>query len=112
MPLKQPVYEDYEAHDAPHHPTPRQYVTIAVVLAVITAIEVTIYYVTAVKDLLVPMLLTMSVIKFALVALWFMHLRFDSHVFRRLFLIGIGLALTVFAVVLVSLLSRIAAPAG
>jgi cytochrome c oxidase subunit IV len=110
--LKQPVYEDFEAHDGPHHPEPRQYVTIALVLAVITAIEVAVYYITSVRDLLVPMLLTMSVIKFLLVALWFMHLRFDSHVFRRFFMIGVFLALIVFAVVLVSLLSRIPVPAG
>jgi cytochrome c oxidase subunit 4 len=110
--MKQPVYEDFEGHDAPHHPEPRQYVTIAVVLAVITAIEVAVYYITAVKDFLIPMLLVMSVIKFALVVLWFMHLRFDSHVFRRFFLIGVVLALVVFAVVLVSLLSRVPVQAG
>lgn len=110
--MKQPVYQDFEAHDAPHHPEPRQYVTIAIVLALITAVEVAVYYITSVKDLLVPMLLTMSVIKFVLVALWFMHLRFDSHVFRRFFMIGVVLALTVFAIVLVSLLSRMPVPAG
>jgi caa(3)-type oxidase subunit IV len=110
--MKQPVQEDFEAHDAPHHPEPRQYVTIAIVLAIITAIEVGVYYVSAIEDLLVPILLIMSVVKFLLVALWFMHLRFDSHVFRRFFLIGIVLALTVFAVVLVSLLTRIPVPAG
>jgi cytochrome c oxidase subunit IV len=110
--VKQPVYEDFEARDAPHHPEPRQYVTIALVLAVITAVEVSVYYITSVRDLLVPMLLTMSVVKFMLVALWFMHLRFDSHVFRRFFMIGVVLALIVFAVVLVSLLSRTHVPAG
>jgi cytochrome c oxidase subunit IV len=110
--MKQPVYEDFEGHDTPHHPEPRQYVTIAIVLAVITAVEVAVYYITAVKDLLIPMLLLMSVIKFLLVALWFMHLRFDSRVFRRFFLIGVVLALLVFAVVLVSLLSRVPVQAG
>jgi caa(3)-type oxidase subunit IV len=58
------------------------------------------------------MLLTMSVVKFVLVALWFMHLRFDSHIFRRFFLIGVVLALVVFGVVLVSLLSRTHALVG
>jgi cytochrome c oxidase subunit IV len=110
--MKQPVYEDYEAHDSPGHPEPRQYVTIAIILAVITAVEVTVYYITAVKDLLVPMLLIMSVVKFGLVVLWFMHLRFDSHIFRRFFLIGIVLALVVFSVLLVSLLTRAPLPAG
>jgi cytochrome c oxidase subunit 4 len=110
--MKQPVHQDFEAHDAPAHPEPRQYVTIAIVLAIITAIEVAVYYITAVKDLLVPMLLVMSVVKFVLVALWFMHLRFDSHVFRRFFMIGIVLALIVFAVVLVTLFTRIPVPQG
>jgi cytochrome c oxidase subunit IV len=110
--MKQPVYEDYEGHDAPGHPEPRQYVTIAIILAVITAVEVSVYYITAIKDLLVPMLLVMSVIKFALVVLWFMHLRFDSRVFRRFFMIGLVLALVVFAVVLVTLLTRAPLPPG
>jgi cytochrome c oxidase subunit IV len=110
--MKQPVYEDYEGHDTPGHPDPRQYVTIAIILAVITAIEVSVYYITAIKDLLVPMLLVMSVIKFALVVLWFMHLRFDSRVFRRFFMIGLVLALVVFAVVLVTLLTRAPLPPG
>jgi cytochrome c oxidase subunit 4 len=110
--VKQPVYEDFEARDAPHHPEPRQYVTIALVLAAITAVEVTVYYISSVRDLLVPMLLTMSVVKFVLVALWFMHLRFDSHVFRRFFMIGVVLALVVFGVLLVSLLSRTHVPVG
>jgi cytochrome c oxidase subunit 4 len=110
--MKQPVYEVLESHDGQGHPQPRQYVTIAIILAVITAIEVTIYYITAVKDLLVPMLLIMSVIKFLLVVLWFMHLRFDSRVFRRFFLIGVVLALVVFSVVLVTLLTRAPLPPG
>jgi cytochrome c oxidase subunit 4 len=41
-------------------------------------------------------LLVMMVIKFVLVGLWFMHLRFDSKLFRRLFLVGIVLALGVY----------------
>jgi cytochrome c oxidase subunit IV len=100
--MKQPVYEDFEGHDAPHHPEPRQYVTIAVVLAVITAIEVAVYYITAVKDFLIPMLLVMSVIKFALVVLWFMHLRFDSRTYSRFFLMGLAGAITLFLIVLMT----------
>lgn len=83
-----------------HHPGPRQYVGVAVVLAIITAIEVAIYYVSSLKSVLVPMLIVMSILKFALVVLWFMHLRFDSLMFRRLFVTGVVLALAVFAVVL------------
>jgi cytochrome c oxidase subunit 4 len=83
-----------------HHPTPRNYVVIAVVLAVITAFEVLIYYIEAIQAVLVPLLIFFAFLKFALVALWFMHLRFDSRLFRRLFVTGLVLAFLVFGVVL------------
>jgi cytochrome c oxidase subunit IV len=89
-----------EEQELSHHPGPRQYVGVAVVLAIITSIEVAIYYVDAVKSLLVPMLIFFSFIKFILVALWFMHLRFDSRLFRRLFVTGLVLAFIVFTFVL------------
>jgi cytochrome c oxidase subunit IV len=92
------VEEERELHS---HPGPRQYVMVALVLAVITGLEVIIYYLDFLSALLVPLLLVFSVLKFVLVALWFMHLRFDSNIFRRLFMTGIVLALAVFAVVLV-----------
>ena len=90
-----------EAEELSHHPQPRQYVMVAVILGIVTALEVGIYYIDAIRAFLVPFLVLFAVIKFLLVALWFMHLRFDSKVFRRLFVIGILLALSVFAVVLV-----------
>lgn len=83
-----------------HHPTVRNYVMIAIVLAVITAFEVLIYYIEAVDAILVPMLILFAFLKFALVVLWFMHLRFDSRLFRRLFLTGLVLAFIVFGIVL------------
>ena len=89
-----------EEQELSHHPGPRQYVGVAVVLAIITSIEVAIYYISALKSLLVPMLIFFSFVKFMLVALWFMHLRFDSRLFRRLFVTGVVLAFVVFAVVL------------
>ena len=92
--------EPAEAEELGHHPGPRQYITIAVVLAVITALEVAIYYVEMVDALLVPMLIVFAFLKFFLVVSWFMHLRFDSKLFRRLFVTGLVLAAAVFAVVL------------
>jgi cytochrome c oxidase subunit 4 len=87
---------------APHHkhPTEGQYVLIALFLAAITAIEVAVYYIDALKDTLVPILLTFAVIKFTVVVAFFMHLRFDSRLFRRLFVLGIILALFVYTIVL------------
>lgn len=80
------------------HPSPLDYIKIAVVLAVITVAEVAVYYIGSLRSLLVPLLLIMSVVKFFLVAMWFMHLRFDSRLFRRLFVLGIVLALIVYGV--------------
>jgi cytochrome c oxidase subunit IV len=85
------------------HPSPRAYVKIAVVLGLITAMEVIVYYlpaVTAKRGLFIGLLLFFSMIKFFLVAMNFMHLKFDSRIFRRLFLTGIVLALGVFSAVL------------
>ena len=93
--------ETHPAEEHPeHHPSDRQYVNVFIILFLVTALEVAIYYVTALKDLLVPFLIAFAVVKFALVALWFMHLRFDSRVFRRFFLVGIVLALFAFGLVL------------
>ena len=83
-----------------HHPGPRKYVTIAVILAIVTAAEVAIYYIPAIEDFLIPMLLLFAVIKFVMVAGYFMHLKFDSPIFKRFFVTGIVLALAVFGVVL------------
>lgn len=96
-----------------HHPSPRQYVNIGIILAVVTALEVAIYYVPALEDLLVPFLIAFALIKFVLVCSWFMHLRFDSRLFRRLFVSGVILAITVFAVALATFFARGgAAPEG
>lgn len=95
-----------QTHQEQTHPSVKQYVTIAVVLAVLTAIEVGIYYVEALKGILVPALLVLAVVKFALVVLWFMHLKFESRLFMRLFVTGLVLALTLFAVVLATFFAR------
>lgn len=82
------------------HPSPREYVRIAIVLGVVTAAEVAIYYVEALEDVLIPLLFLFAVVKFALVVLWFMHLRFDSRTYARFFLMGLAGAITLFLVLL------------
>ena len=87
-----------EHSDAEHdHPSDRTYVGIALILAVITAGEVATYYVEdQLGSALVPILLVMMVAKFAIVAAWFMHLKFDSNLFTRVFVAGIVLAIGVY----------------
>lgn len=89
-------------HERPH-PGVGEYVRVAIVLAVVTLVEVALFYIDSIPDgVLVASLLILSTIKFGLVVLWFMHLRFDSPLFGRLFLTGIVLALTVFVIVLLT----------
>ena len=87
------------------HPTPIQYVSIAVVLVVITAIEIATSYLegSIPNGLITVLLLAMAAVKFFLVAFWFMHLRTDQPVFKRLFVVGAIAAPVLYLVVLATL---------
>ena len=74
------------------HPTPRTYITIAVILGVITGVEVGIFYIEAIKGALVPIFVVLSTVKFALVAMFYMHLKFDERLFSWFFVGGLVLA--------------------
>jgi len=78
--------ERAHADHAHEHPTWKQYRWVALVLTVLTAIEVWIYY-TPFKDspLFRPTLLGMSAVKFAIVVMFYMHLKYDHPLFRKLF---------------------------
>ena len=69
----------------------------------ITAIEVGIYYVGLNHNTLVVALIVLSIIKFSMVVLWFMHLKFDSRLFTTAFVTGLATAFTVFTVVMAAL---------
>src|SRR5690349_5041495 len=86
------------AHSGPvehAHPGAREYLGIAVVLTVITAIEVAVFYIPSLKGVLVPLLLTLSAVKFGMVAMWYMHLKFDARLFSWLFVLPMLLAMAV-----------------
>jgi cytochrome c oxidase subunit 4 len=82
------------------HPGEAKYIKIAIILAVITGVEVAFSYWKAVEDILAPSLIAMSIVKFGIVVAYFMHLKFDSRLFRRLFIAGIALALFCYTAVL------------
>ena len=77
------------------HPTPGTYFKVALILSVITAIEVGIFYITALGKGIIPVLTVLSIAKFALVAMFYMHLKFDHKLFTTLFLAGLALAMIV-----------------
>ena len=74
----------------------KQYIGVGFGLAVLTAIEVGLYFVEKNGDLSggqsTWMLLVLAFIKFAIVAAFFMHLKLDNPIFRRLFVMGAILA--------------------
>lgn len=81
------------------HPTPATYAKIASILAIITAIEFGIFYVPdyapGLKSVIVPAFVLLSAVKFALVGMFYMHLKFDSRLFSGFFVGGLLLATTV-----------------
>jgi cytochrome c oxidase subunit 4 len=90
---------------APHreHPSAKQYIRIGMILFVLTALEVTTYlFQKQMGGWLIPTLWVLAVTKFSLVALWFMHLKFDDRRYSRFFTMGIAGACTLYIVVLLT----------
>ena len=87
---------------APHavHPSAKEYIRIGIILAVLTALEVATYYVDVSHSILIPTLYALALVKFLLVVLWFMHLKFDDRRYARFFVLGIAGASTLYLVVL------------
>lgn len=86
------------------HPKPAQYVLIAVILVVVTALEVGASYLDGDinSNLLIALLLVMAAVKFVLVVSWYMHLRTDIRFFSRVFTLGCVAALVIYMVMLLS----------
>ena len=51
---------------------------------------------------LIPLLFLFSLLKFTLVVLWFMHLKFDSRTYARFFVLGLAGAITLYLIVLLT----------
>lgn len=89
--------DDVHAADHAHsHPGQREYIRIAIILACITAIEVTIYYIDVLSGILVPALFALSTIKFVMVVGYFMHLKFDDRRLAWIFSAGMSVALAIY----------------
>ncbi len=68
------------------------YIEIAMLLAVITGLELVTVYLPFMKWLLVTVLVVLSTVKFMFVIFYFMHLRWDKAFCTILFFIGLVLA--------------------
>ena len=89
------------AHGSEPHASNRTYVLIAVVLGMITAVEVMVFYIQALHPVIVPVLLTLSAAKFFLVVAFFMHLKYDKNMLRGLFVGPLAVA----AVIIVGMMA-------
>jgi cytochrome c oxidase subunit 4 len=83
------------------HPSAKEYVGIAVVLTVVTAIEVAVFYVPALRPFLAAILLVLSALKFGIVAMWYMHLKFDSRLYSWVFVVPMVFAAAVILALIV-----------
>jgi cytochrome c oxidase subunit IV len=98
------------AHSEHTHPSAALYAKVGLVLFVLTALEVGLYEITygghagpsaqVIKPFFVPMLLLLSAAKFALVAMFYMHLKQDSKLFTGIFVFPLIIA----TVIIVSLI--------
>ena len=90
--------EGTEEHGSAHagHPSAREYVRIFFILGAITAVEVAIYYIRdEMGGWFLPVLFFLMGSKFVIVVLWYMHLKFDSPIFGRMFFAPLFLAMLV-----------------
>lgn len=72
-----------DSHDS--HPGPRLYITVALILAVLTGIEVGAFFLEMSSWIVVWILILLSLTKFLMVVFFFMHLRMDDNRFALLF---------------------------
>ncbi|MBI4306178.1 MAG: cytochrome C oxidase subunit IV family protein, partial [Chloroflexi bacterium] len=77
------------------HPTARFYVGVGIILTVLTALEVWAFNWGIRQSAVVPLLLALSAVKFALVVGFFMHLRFEHPILRQVFSFGLVLAIAI-----------------
>lgn len=93
---------DGPGHDSGHSHglTDTGYVKVAIVLAVMTGIEVALSYSGFPGYVFMPLLLILMLLKFVTVVSFFMHLRFDNRLFTWLFYSGLILAVLVYCAAL------------
>ena len=92
------------------HASVATYLKVALVLTALTGIEVGAIYIRALTPILIPTLLVLSLAKFSLVVLFFMHLRYDTRTLSFIFVGPLLIALAVF-LALIALIGAGMAPA-
>jgi cytochrome c oxidase subunit IV len=92
---------DVDDGDYHEHHSDAYYIKVALILAFITALETSTYWIDL-GPFFMPALLAMMVIKFVMVVSIFMHLKFDNKIFSYMFYSGLILAILVYVAALAS----------
>ena len=94
---------DAHGHDAGHaHFGFNDAIKIAVILAVITALETATHWTNFSSSIEDPAVVIMMIAKFVIVVAYFMHLKFENKMFTYLFVAGVVLAICVYIVTLLT----------
>ena len=102
-----------QAHETEvRHPGAATYLIIAAFLIVLTVMEITVFYVHPLRPVLVPVLLVLAAAKFALVAMFYMHLKYDGWLLSAIFMFPLIAAMILLAalIMLFAYLSHHMAP--
>ena len=91
--------EHNTGHEDSSHKPNSFYIKVAAALALVTGIEVALYYLDL-GSWYLPILLVLMLIKFLTVVSLFMHLKYDNRLFSMLFYSGLILAVLVYVAAL------------
>ncbi|HZY40934.1 MAG TPA: cytochrome C oxidase subunit IV family protein [Anaerolineae bacterium] len=91
-----------ETNHVTRHVPAKTYLGVFALLFVVTAIEVGISQLISDKTLVVILLLSLAVVKAALVMMFFMHLKYDAKPYSLLLIFPLFMAILLAAVVLVA----------
>ena len=83
-----------DSHDH-NHPEPITYFKVAMALVALTALEVVVFYFEWLGYAIIPVMAVLSIGKFAIVVMYYMHLKFDEKLLTYVFMAGLILAVVV-----------------
>ena len=85
-----------EANEETIHVSNSVYLIVGAFLIVLTGMEITVAYVHALRPVLVPALIVLAIAKFTLIAMFFLHLKYEKWVLNTTFLFPLTIAIGAF----------------